>query len=503
MYLGGLIALVGVTPPPAQAASETFNFTQSFQTFPVPSGVDEVTFDVYGAQGGGSLGGEGAHVHATFATAPGETLRVYVGGTPDDASGGFNGGGSGNSGGGGASDVRRGPGYGLTDRLLVAGGGGGNGLGGEYFDGTGGQSYAEGPGGVSGAAGGIGGSPVGQATGGGGQAGTQSAGGSAGDNYTQPPATAGLLGTGGTGGGESNTSWGGGGGGGFFGGGGGGSGSFFGCPCGPGGFTQSNGAGGGGGGGSSFLPAGSGSVTEGVRTGDGLVSVSYEPSPLVTTGDPSGIGDNVASLAGSVNPRTNPTTYHFEYGTSTSYGQSTAESTAGDGSLDLPVSAPLAGLTPGTEYHYRIVGTTCGGCPAGTKSGADRTFTTTGVAPGGGASIRGPAKGRARLDRKGRFTVPGTTVDCPSGGGDCGVSAQATTSQKRSTRRAGPLASTTFTIRPGGSSTLKLKLKKKKVKQVRRAKKLATSVAITATQGSASSSKTVAVKLKPPKKKRS
>src|SRR5207249_3985955 len=45
---------------------------------------------------------------------------------------------------------------------------------------------------------------------------------------------------------------------------------------------------------------------------------------------------------------------------------------AGSGTSNVSVSAPLAGLTPGTTYHYRLVATSS----AGTSRGADGIFTT-------------------------------------------------------------------------------------------------------------------------------
>jgi hypothetical protein len=76
-----------------------------------------------------------------------------------------------------------------------------------------------------------------------------------------------------------------------------------------------------------------------------------------------------------VNPKGAPTSYRFEYGPTTAYGSSTADSDAGSGPDDLAASASLAGLSPGTTYHYRVVASNAGGV----VYGADQTFTT---APG-------------------------------------------------------------------------------------------------------------------------
>lgn len=126
---------------------KTFEHTGGMQTFIVPSGVSEITVDMYGASGGWNdyngvmydkyIPGNGGRLQATYPVYPGQKLYIYVGGEGQDASkgeggkGGFNGGGDGNTsdiysggGGGGASDIRI-DGMGLEHRVLVAGGGGG------------------------------------------------------------------------------------------------------------------------------------------------------------------------------------------------------------------------------------------------------------------------------------------------------------------------------------------------------------------------------------------
>ena len=60
--------------------------------------------------------------------------------------------------------------------------------------------------------------------------------------------------------------------------------------------------------------------------------------------------------------------YFFEYGATTAYGTNTPDRAAPNGTP--LVSEPIAGLTPGTTYHYRIVA-------FGEVAGGDVTFTTT------------------------------------------------------------------------------------------------------------------------------
>ncbi len=78
-----------------------------------------------------------------------------------------------------------------------------------------------------------------------------------------------------------------------------------------------------------------------------------------------------ATMNADVNPLGASTTYRFEYGTSTSYGQMVTGS-VGEGVGDVLVSYHRQELLPDTKYHYRIVVHNS----FGTIEGADRTFTT-------------------------------------------------------------------------------------------------------------------------------
>ena len=144
---GGSAGSSGATPPVSVAGErfpyhKTFNYTGRKQMFTVPPGVKKLKVIAVGAQGNGDMHGFGGRVYALIPVTPGEKLAIFVGGDGayNNSSGGFDGGAlgglypycyrsSGNCygyGGGGASDVREG-GDSLTDRILVAGGGGGAG----------------------------------------------------------------------------------------------------------------------------------------------------------------------------------------------------------------------------------------------------------------------------------------------------------------------------------------------------------------------------------------
>jgi len=99
-------------------------------------------------------------------------------------------------------------------------------------------------------------------------------------------------------------------------------------------------------------------------------------APGVTGESASSVGQTSATLAASVNPSGQATTYAFEYGTH-SYSSQTPAQSAGAGTQPVPVTTGISSLRPGTTYHYRVIATNA----AGTSEGADATFTTTGIAP--------------------------------------------------------------------------------------------------------------------------
>ena len=66
-----------------------------------------------------------------------------------------------------------------------------------------------------------------------------------------------------------------------------------------------------------------------------------------------------------------PTTYWFEYGTS-SFAAATANGSAGSGSGSVSVTAKITGLKPGTAYIFRLVASNSSGSSTGVQS----SFTT-------------------------------------------------------------------------------------------------------------------------------
>jgi hypothetical protein len=78
-----------------------------------------------------------------------------------------------------------------------------------------------------------------------------------------------------------------------------------------------------------------------------------------------------ATLAGTIDPHGVPSSYHFEYGPSASYGSSTPEITAGSGDGEQDVTQAIIGLSPSQTYHVRVVVTSSNDV---IRSGADGTF---------------------------------------------------------------------------------------------------------------------------------
>jgi streptogramin lyase len=95
--------------------------------------------------------------------------------------------------------------------------------------------------------------------------------------------------------------------------------------------------------------------------------------PAVAPSSVTDAAQTTATLRGVVRPAAQATTYYFEYGQTGSYGATTAATNAGSGTSPVDVASAVAGLAPGTTYHYRAVAAN----GTDTTRGPDRTFTTT------------------------------------------------------------------------------------------------------------------------------
>ena len=190
--------------------------------------------------------------------------------------------------------------------------------------------------------------------------------------------------------------------------------------------------------------------------------------PRATTDAATNVTASGATLHGSVNPLGFATTYYFDWGTTTAYGNripATALS-AGSGADAQPVAQDLTGLAPGTTVHYRLVAENSFG-PA---AGADRSFTTvapdSGSAPQpGSAPIAAPATqftfggvrltARSVIAKRGRYVL--LPIRCPAGvAGNC--VGKVTLTASSSTKKKLVLGSASFSIRSGATKSVKVQL---------------------------------------------
>ncbi|HLO45837.1 MAG TPA: glycine-rich protein [Leadbetterella sp.] len=311
--------------------TQTYNYTGSVVDWVVPSGVTSINIKAWGAQGGANWINNtnfGGYSEGTLSVTPGEVLKINVGGQPTTTAGGWNGGGNGEGmgkGGGGASDVRQGGSL-LTNRKLVASGGGGAGywsnlhiVGGEGGGLTGGNGYRFPD---------FGTNP-------GGKGATQTAGGADGTcvNFNVI-AMAGSLGQGG---------------------------SPFNCGCegygGGGGYYGGAGSGNcrGGGGGSGYIGGvTSGNMQAGVQSGHGKIEISYQGVSAPTVTQTSGLA------SGST----------FPVGTTTNTFEVNDNGYITSCSFDVTVNEVLTTITyNGTEF-------------CGTTSASSLPVTITGISGG-------------------------------------------------------------------------------------------------------------------------
>jgi hypothetical protein len=108
---------------------------------------------------------------------------------------------------------------------------------------------------------------------------------------------------------------------------------------------------------------------------------TLEVAPVIDAqpGSASNVTQFSASLNGTINPGNAPTSYHFLYGPTSSYG---SVAPAPDRYLpvnpaDDPVTQTVSGLEAGTTYHFALAASS----PGGTVQGPDETFTTPSVPP--------------------------------------------------------------------------------------------------------------------------
>jgi hypothetical protein len=158
--------------------------------------------------------------------------------------------------------------------------------------------------------------------------------------------------------------------------------------------------------------------------------------PGVNTGFARNTGMDRTTLVGKVDPNRSQTSWWYEYGTTSAFGEQTPAMDAGRASTVQEVTTDLTGLRAYTTYHYRIVAENA----AGRRVGRRRTFRTarlpTGITLdvpvqrplfGAVAQVRGQVQGVAvdgirvaleaqRYPFKGAFVQTGPPVETANDG---------------------------------------------------------------------------------------
>jgi hypothetical protein len=212
---------------------------------------------------------------------------------------------------------------------------------------------------------------------------------------------------------------------------------------------------------------------------------------FATTGPATGIGPDSATLIGTVTEIGVPTSYHFQYGPTTAYGSETPAVDLGSEITVLPVAAGLAGLSPGTIYHFRLVATN----KAGVGYGHDQTFTTLPAPPTSSSSSTTPAFAgvtlvSTRLALSGKFIT--LKLSCPVGtAGGCSGQTKLSARRRTGTRRVA-LGKARFTMAAGARAKVRLRLSRAGRQRLAGVRRLRARNAITAHDGAGVSKTTVA-----------
>ncbi len=202
-------------------------------------------------------------------------------------------------------------------------------------------------------------------------------------------------------------------------------------------------------------------------------------APVVTTGGASAVGETSATVTGTVNPNGETTSCKFLYGPTSAYGSEAACAPApGGGTSSVAVAGSLAGLAPGTVYHYKLVASSA----AGTTEGADAEFKSASpsqppaekheVLPNQERVEPAPivasiASASITVSKSGSFTLK---LSCPAGVSQCSgtvtvktISAVAASRgiSAKAKKAILTLASVTFTISGGQAKTVTLHLSSK------------------------------------------
>jgi hypothetical protein len=129
------------------------------------------------------------------------------------------------------------------------------------------------------------------------------------------------------------------------------------------------------------------------------------PPPGATTGAPSAVGVNNATLSGVITPNGASTSYYFQYGTTTAYGSLSPSTPVAvpAGTAPVTVSTAISGLQQNQLFHYRLVALHSVG-PA--SFGADQVFMTE-PSPKDKAAVHASSTPHRALHKPFVFTTSG------------------------------------------------------------------------------------------------
>ena len=181
-------------------------------------------------------------------------------------------------------------------------------------------------------------------------------------------------------------------------------------------------------------------------------------APVMQTGAATLVTRTAANFNGHVNPNGVQASYWFEYGDSSTLGNTTSFQTVGAGNASVSVSLPVSGLMPATKYYFRmdaqnqfgtvngtvLVFTTPG--PAGAKAPGANTTTATNIAASS-ATLNGVVNPNG--DSTSYWFEYGTTPSLTTTLGSTvhGVVASSGASTNVSTALTGLTANTTYSYR--------------------------------------------------------
>ncbi len=91
------------------------------------------------------------------------------------------------------------------------------------------------------------------------------------------------------------------------------------------------------------------SATQGFTTASG--------PPLISGAKARAVDDRSVRITATIDPSHSPTTYVIQYGTSPALGSSTEPVSVGSGTAPFEVSPVIGGLSPATQYYFKVVAT--------------------------------------------------------------------------------------------------------------------------------------------------